>query len=91
LLTIEDNGRGIPEESLPYIFDKFYRVPQREADAPGTGLGLAIAKRIVESHGGTINVESQVDQGSTFFLRLPSDSGRRMETKPLKSHPLLPN
>jgi len=91
LLTIEDNGRGIPEESLPFIFDKFYRVPQREADAPGTGLGLAIAKRIVESHGGTINVESQVDQGSTFFFFLPSDSGRRMETKPLKSHPLLPN
>ncbi len=91
LLTIEDNGRGIPEESLPYIFDKFYRVPQEEADAPGTGLGLAIAKRIIESHGGTISVESQVDQGSIFFLRLPSDSGRRMETKPLKSHPLLPN
>jgi signal transduction histidine kinase len=91
LLTIEDNGRGIPEESIPYIFDKFYRVPKQEGDVPGTGLGLAIAKRIVESHGGTISVESQVDQGSTFFLRLPSDSGHRLETKPLKGHPLLPN
>lgn len=91
LLTIEDTGRGIPEESLPHIFDKFYRVPQQDADAPGTGLGLTIAKRIVESHGGSISVESQVDQGSTFFLRLPSDSGYRMETKPLKGHPLLPN
>jgi signal transduction histidine kinase len=91
LLSIEDTGRGIPEESLPHVFDRFYRVPYQERDAPGTGLGLAIAKRIVESHGGTISVESQLDRGSTFFLRLPSDTSHRMDTKPLTGHPLLPN
>jgi signal transduction histidine kinase len=91
LLSIEDTGRGIPEESLPHVFDRFYRVPYQERDAPGTGLGLAIAKRIVESHGGTISVESQLERGSTFFLRLPSDSTHRMDTKPLTGHPLLPN
>ena len=91
LLSIEDTGRGIPEEALPHIFDRFYRVPYRESDAPGTGLGLAIAKRIVESHGGTIGVESQLDRGSTFIIRLPSDSSHRTGTKPLSGHPRLPN
>jgi signal transduction histidine kinase len=91
LLTIEDTGPGIPEDSLPFIFDRFYRVPDQEGDAPGTGLGLAIAKRIVETHGGTISVESEVNKGSTFFLRLPSDTSHRMDTKPLTGHPLRPN
>ncbi len=91
LLSIEDTGRGIPEEALPHIFDRFYRVPYRESDAPGTGLGLAIAKRIVESHGGTIGVESQLDRGSTFIIILPSDSSHRTGTKPLSGHPRLPN
>lgn len=91
LLSIEDTGRGIPEEALPHIFDRFYRVPYQESDAPGTGLGLAIAKRIVESHSGTIRVESQLDRGSTFIIRLPSDSSHRTDTKPLSGHPRLPN
>ena len=91
LLSIEDTGRGIPEEALPHIFDRFYRVPYQGSDAPGTGLGLAIAKRIVESHGGTISVESQLDRGSTFIIRLPSDTSHRMDTKPLSGHPRRPN
>jgi signal transduction histidine kinase len=91
LLSIEDSGRGIPEEAIPHVFERFYRVPDQEKDAPGTGLGLAIAKRIIESHGGTISVESQVGSGSTFFIRLPCDTSHRMDTKPLSPHPRLPN
>lgn len=91
LLSIEDSGRGIPEEAIPHVFERFYRVPDQEKDAPGTGLGLAIAKRIIESHGGTISVESQVGSGSTFFIRLPCDTSHRVDTKPLSPHPRLPN
>jgi signal transduction histidine kinase len=73
-LSIEDTGRGIPADSLPKIFDKFYRVPALEGETPGTGLGLAIAKRIVTNHGGTISVESELGTGSIFRLELPSSS-----------------
>lgn len=71
LLAIEDNGRGIPPSSLPYIFDRFYRVPDQEAGIIGTGLGLTISKRIAESHQGTIEVESKPGEGSKFTLHLP--------------------
>jgi signal transduction histidine kinase len=72
VLAVTDTGRGIPPESLPRVFDRFYRVPDQEAATAGTGLGLAIAKRIVESNRGTIEVTSQMGQGSTFTVRLPS-------------------
>ncbi|NIM95723.1 MAG: GAF domain-containing protein [Anaerolineales bacterium] len=72
LLSIQDTGHGIPEESLPRIFDRFYRVPEQEGVVSGTGLGLAIAKSIVESHGGQIYVDSTLGKGSTFTLRLPT-------------------
>jgi signal transduction histidine kinase len=72
VLSVTDTGRGIPPESLPRVFDRFYRVPDQEAATAGTGLGLAIAKRIVESNRGTIEVSSQMGQGSTFTVRLPS-------------------
>jgi signal transduction histidine kinase len=75
LVSIQDTGRGIPEEALPRIFDRFYRVPDQECDTPGTGLGLVIAKRIIESHGGQIIVESELGKGSTFTMNLPSDGG----------------
>jgi two-component system sensor histidine kinase/response regulator len=69
---VEDTGRGIPEEQLPYIFDQFYRVKQNgEKKSKGTGLGLSIAKKIVEAHGGTIKVSSQLGKGSTFTVFLP--------------------
>ena len=71
LLSVEDTGRGIPPESLPNIFDRFYRVPDQEAGIVGTGLGLTIAKRIAETHQGTIEVESKLGEGSKFTLRLP--------------------
>ncbi|MEJ2012487.1 MAG: HAMP domain-containing sensor histidine kinase, partial [Anaerolineales bacterium] len=73
-MMIEDNGRGIPRESLPHLFDRFYRVPEQEARTAGTGLGLAIANRIVQAHGGTIEVDSTVGKGTKFIVTLPSGS-----------------
>jgi len=73
-VAIRDTGRGIAEEDLPHIFEKFYRVDdseQQEPEAKGTGLGLSIAKHIVEVHGGTISVQSVQGQGSTFAFTLP--------------------
>jgi signal transduction histidine kinase len=71
-MTVEDNGRGIPPDSLPHLFDRFYRVPEQEARTAGTGLGLAIARRIVQAHGGTIEVESVIGSGTKFIVLLPS-------------------
>lgn len=73
LLTVEDTGRGIPSESLSRIFDRFYRVPDKEASITGTGLGLAISKRIAENHEGRIEVDSEPGRGSKFTLHLPAD------------------
>ncbi|MGB5632994.1 MAG: HAMP domain-containing sensor histidine kinase [Waterburya sp.] len=76
-VKVKDNGKGIPESALPHIFDRFYRgdparSPQREINIPtGAGLGLAIAKAIVENHQGEIQVESILEQGTTFTITLP--------------------
>jgi signal transduction histidine kinase len=71
-IKVADTGVGIAEEHLPQIFDEFFRVsgPQTRYTT-GTGLGLAIVKKIVESHFGTIKVESKVDKGTTFAVRFP--------------------
>ena len=82
VLAVSDNGRGIPPESLPHMFERFYRVPDQEGRTSGTGLGLAIAKRIADSHRGRISVESQLDQGSTFTIRLPAAPPPPPETRP---------
>ncbi len=72
VLTVSDNGPGIPQEVLPHVFDRFYRGHHVASDRRQTGgLGLAIAKSIVELHGGTISVESTVNVGSTFTVLLP--------------------
>jgi signal transduction histidine kinase len=68
---VQDTGYGIPEDELPYIFDRFRRVKGHESKAVGTGLGLAIVKSLVEAHQGEISVTSQVDEGSTFTVNLP--------------------
>ena len=72
-IEIADNGKGIPPESIPRIFDPFYTT---KAPGQGTGLGLSIAYKIVAQHGGRIDVRSEVGVGSTFTVRLPvSPSG----------------
>jgi signal transduction histidine kinase len=71
-IAVTDDGPGIPEEDLPYIFDRFYTVNKaRSRAASGTGLGLAITRSILEAHGGTVQVENGSQGGSTFTLRLP--------------------
>lgn len=71
--TVEDTGIGIAPQDLGRIFEEFYRAPQAREVAPyGTGLGLPLVKQIVEAHGGSIAVESEVGRGSRFVFRLPS-------------------
>jgi len=73
LLSVKDNGMGIPTNDLPYIFDRFYRVESDEtADIQGTGLGLSICKSVVEKHGGRIWAESTLGKESVFFVALPA-------------------
>lgn len=72
LLSVADNGPGIPQEEIEHIWERFYKVDKSRArGAGGTGLGLAIARRIVELHGGTVTVESVLSQGSVFTVDLP--------------------
>ena len=72
VLSISDQGLGIPQKDLPHLFKRFYRVDKaRSRDQGGTGLGLAISKEVVELHGGKIWAESQENLGSTFFVQLP--------------------
>ncbi len=71
-ISVTDNGMGIPEEDLPHIFERFYRVEKaRNSDKGGTGLGLAIAREIAESHGGTITIKSRLHHGTTVDIYLP--------------------
>ena len=72
MCSVTDHGIGIPKAELGRIFDKFYRVPNaRTMEIRGSGLGLTLAQHIVEAHGGTIEVESEVGKGSRFMIRLP--------------------
>jgi len=71
-VSVADRGAGIPEDELALIFEKYHRVEGGEAGAKrGSGLGLAIVKHAVEGHGGTVDVQSTIGQGSVFTLRLP--------------------
>ena len=69
-ITVSDTGKGISEEDVDRIFEPFYTTSES-----GTGLGLAITHGIIEQHGGTIEVESKMDQGTSFIIRLPLRSG----------------
>jgi signal transduction histidine kinase len=72
VIDIKDRGIGIAEDEFPKIFTKFYRVDSRPGyQSAGTGLGLTLAKQIVETHGGRIDVRSEIDKGSTFSVCLP--------------------
>ncbi|MEK6651216.1 MAG: ATP-binding protein [Bacteroidota bacterium] len=71
-VAVADTGKGIPANALEHIFDKFVQVQEGDDTNPGSvGLGLAIARGVVEAHGGTIWVESQVDRGTTFYFTIP--------------------
>lgn len=70
IIIIKDEGIGIPQESLPYIFDKFYQV-EKSHNGEGNGLGLALVKKIVNLSNGTIKVNSKINQGSEFIITLP--------------------
>ncbi len=71
-ISIKDNGIGIPEDELNYIFERFYRVDKsRSKDTGGIGVGLAISKAIVAEHGGNILVYSELGKGSEFVIKLP--------------------
>jgi signal transduction histidine kinase len=74
-ISVQDTGTGVPDEAVPHLFEKFYRVRETEGHVSGTGLGLAICKEIVQGHGGRMEVKSTVGEGSTFSVFLPR-SGR---------------
>ena len=71
-LAVSDNGPGIPEDKIEYIFERFYRIDsERTKDLMSTGLGLAIARELIEAHGGRIEAVSRLGEGSRFTLYLP--------------------
>lgn len=70
-IKISDTGMGMPEEELPYIFDRFYQIVKTRGSGDNFGIGLSIVKAIVEAHKGNISVESKRGQGSTFTVSLP--------------------
>ncbi|WP_174613637.1 ATP-binding protein [Virgibacillus ihumii] len=73
-VSVADNGSGIPKEDIPFVFERFYKADKsrvRNGKKKGTGLGLSIAKNIVDAHNGTITVNSIVNEGTTFVLKLP--------------------
>lgn len=88
VITITDQGEGIAPEHLPRIFERFYRVDAaRSREGGGTGLGLSIARHTMRSHGGDIEVWSQIGVGSTFTLTFPvseDEKGRRKRKKKRK-------
>ncbi len=95
IIQVSDRGIGISRESLNHLFERFYR-GENEVDRGGTGLGLYITKQIIEAHGGHINVESKLGEGSTFNLTLPfndkggnehgkEDTGHRRRSRYLKA------
>ena len=90
-VSVEDTGQGIPEEHLPLVFERFYRVdPSRSRDDGGTGIGLAIARSIVEAHGGRIWAESRPTAGAAFRFVLPLkvSRGDAGEERPSMPEPL---
>ncbi len=87
-VSVEDTGIGIPPESLPRIFERFYRVDKaRSRELGGIGVGLAIVKHIIRAHGGKTAVESAVGKGSTFSFTLPVEESSRGLLQPMSHQP----
>jgi len=79
-IEVVDNGRGIPEEHLEHIFERFHRVdPDRSRKSGGTGLGLSIVKQILAAHGENIHVESTVGRGTRFWFELEYEASQGPE------------
>jgi PAS domain S-box-containing protein len=97
LLTVQDSGVGIAKEDIPKLFDKFTQFGRKYGPGEkGTGLGLAIVKKLVEKHGGTIEVESEIGKGTTFVVSLPlvAEAGAgdmAAKEDELVEHALIPN
>jgi signal transduction histidine kinase len=81
VITVQDQGIGIPSADLPYVFERFHRAENAAGRTSGSGIGLAGARQIVEQHGGTITVESVEGKGSIFTVRLPLQQ-RRLTRRP---------
>jgi signal transduction histidine kinase len=79
VIQVSDQGRGIPPEEIGHVFDRFYRARNSRSNTPGNGLGLYLARYFVELHNGRLEVESVLDKGSTFTVRLPMDLNREAE------------
>ena len=75
VLSVTDNGPGIPYDDLPHIFERFYRGDKARVDDGSSGLGLAIARSLVEAHGGQIGVENVATGGARFTVALPLPNG----------------
>jgi signal transduction histidine kinase len=72
VVSVADNGLGVPKEDIDYVFDKFYQSKNQNTIKPeGSGLGLAISERIVTSHGGTISVVNELNSGAKFTFEIP--------------------
>jgi signal transduction histidine kinase len=81
LISVRDEGVGIPEEQRPKIFTKFFRGDAPKSGIAGSGLGLAFARAVVEAHGGRITFTSEVGKGSVFRIELPTQTAAELTTK----------
>jgi two-component system phosphate regulon sensor histidine kinase PhoR len=82
LLTVSDNGIGIPEEDLDRIFERFYRVDKSHSkEVGGTGLGLSIVKHAAKVHDAEISVKSKLGKGSVFTVKFPKNSKQRISCR----------
>ncbi len=71
-VRITDEGGGIADEDLPYIFERFYRADRSRGSSAGSGIGLTVARELIVANGGSVDVERTDAKGTTFLVRLPS-------------------